>query len=74
MSNHPQKSGSLCSGMSGSLYPGIGGSLYPGILNDEGEDFTANVQTKLILQIYENPSYASIYRQICQTRVERNLR
>jgi len=48
MSNHPQKSGSLCSGMSGSLcsgmsgslcsgiggslYPGIGGSLYPGIL------------------------------------------
>jgi len=41
MSNHPQKSGSLCSGMSGSLYPGmsgslysgIGGSLYPGILN-----------------------------------------
>ena len=31
MSNHPQKSGSLCSGMSGSLYPGIGGSLYPGI-------------------------------------------
>jgi hypothetical protein len=33
MSNHPQKSGSLCSGMSGSLYPGIGGSLYPGILS-----------------------------------------
>ena len=49
MSNHPQKSGSLCSGMSGSLcsgiggslysgmsgslYSGIGGSLYPGILN-----------------------------------------
>ncbi len=40
MSNHPQKSGSLCSGMSGSLcsgiggslYSGIGGSLYPGIL------------------------------------------
>ncbi len=31
MSNHPQKSGSLCSGMSGSLYSGIGGSLYPGI-------------------------------------------
>ena len=50
MSNHPQKSGSLCSGMSGSLcsgiggslysgmsgslYSGIGGSLYPGILNN----------------------------------------
>ena len=41
MSNHPQKSGSLCSGMSGSLcsgiggslYSGIGGSLYPGILS-----------------------------------------
>ncbi len=41
MSNHPQKSGSLCSGMSGSLcsgiggslYSGLGGSLYPGILN-----------------------------------------
>jgi hypothetical protein len=40
MSNHPQKSGSLCSGISGSLYSviggslysGIGGSLYPGIL------------------------------------------
>ena len=32
MSNHPQKSGSLCSGMSGSLYSGIGGSLYAGIL------------------------------------------
>ena len=31
MSNHPQKSGSLCSGMSGSLCSGIGGSLYPGI-------------------------------------------
>ena len=28
MSNHPQKSGSLCSGMSGSLCSGIGGSLY----------------------------------------------
>jgi hypothetical protein len=37
MSNHPQKSGSLCSGMSGSLYPGIGGSLYPGILNKNPE-------------------------------------
>ena len=43
MSNHPQKSGSLCSGMSGSLcsgiggslYSGIGGSLYPGILSDK---------------------------------------
>ena len=32
MSNHPQKSGSLCSGMSGSLCSGIGGSLYSGIL------------------------------------------
>ena len=31
MSNHPQKSGSLCSGMSGSLCSGIGGSLYPGM-------------------------------------------
>ena len=31
MSNHPQKSGSLCSGIGGSLYSGIGGSLYPGI-------------------------------------------
>jgi len=31
MSNHPQKSGSLCSGMSGSLCSGIGGSLYSGI-------------------------------------------
>lgn len=48
MSNHPQKSGSLCSGMSGSLcsgiggslYSGIGGSLYPGILNKKYiEDF-----------------------------------
>ena len=31
MSNHPQKSGSLCSGMSGSLCSGIGGSLYSGM-------------------------------------------
>jgi hypothetical protein len=43
MSNHPQKSGSLCSGISGSLYSviggslysGIGGSLYPGILREQ---------------------------------------
>ena len=42
MSNHPQKSGSLCSvmsgslcsGIGGSLYSGIGGSLYPGILSE----------------------------------------
>ena len=31
MSNHPQKSGSLCSGMSASLCSGIGGSLYSGM-------------------------------------------
>ena len=63
MSNHPQKSGSLCSGMSGSLcsgiggslcsgiggslYPGIGGSLYPGILNSFKEHFFDLVNSSL---------------------------
>ena len=42
MSNHPQKSGSLCSGMSGSLCSGIGGSLYPGI----GGSLYAGILTK----------------------------
>jgi hypothetical protein len=61
MSNHPQKSGSLCSGISGSLYSviggslysgiggslysGIGGSLYPGILKLY-EKYTADLFTK----------------------------
>ena len=51
MSNHPQKSGSLCSGMSGSLcsgiggslYSGIGGSLYPGILRKHNKFFISTL-------------------------------
>lgn len=47
MSNHPQKSGSLCSGIGGSLYPGIGGSLYSGILNNAFKKYAFNTTTLL---------------------------
>ncbi|MFN6079018.1 MAG: hypothetical protein ACK48I_07400 [Bacteroidota bacterium] len=58
MSNHPQKSGSLCSGMSGSLCSGIGGSLYsgiggslcPGILNFLFLEFVTDIYSMIKCQ------------------------
>ena len=64
MSNHPQKSGSLCSGMSGSLCSGIGGSLYSGI----GGSLYPGIGGSLYPGILKKPSFAKIYQneRLCE--------